>query len=252
MTPQKQQMQDSSPKQSPQTRNNGGKVAKRSRLSFIGLIFAVIVPPIGLILSIVALSQIRSSHLRGKSMAIFGIIWGAIFTLPFAFTLWLFIALGGWGGNDAKKNFQPFIAKMQVAGGKEICDNGDGGFGFDNTQPWYEAYYELPNSPQLTNEIKSDASQFGFPLSENTQLINQLKGIPDNNGDVTDPYGGATFNSKSDYLISHENGDTLTVTINRSTSVPLYCGVGSYGSKKSTGNDSAIVDVYFTLPDRNQ
>lgn len=252
MNPQNQQLQSNTSEQPPQTENPNEAVAKKSQLSLVGLIFAIIVPPIGLVVSIIALLKIRKNNLQGKGKAIFGIIWGAIFTLPFIFLAWLFISLGGLKGNEAKKDAQPFVAQIQKAGGKELCENGDSGYGIDNTQPWYEVYYEIPSDSQLTAEVKADAVQFGYPLAENTGLINKLKGIPDKNGDINEPYGGATFNSKSDYLISSKNGKSLTVTINRETSVPLYCGVSGYGNKKSTGNNDAILDIDFTLPDRNQ
>lgn len=232
--------------------NHNEAAAKHSQLSLIGLILAIILPPIGLVVSITALIKVRRNHLQGKGKAIFGIIWGVIFTLLLLLAAWLLIMPDGLKGNTAKKDAQPFIAQIQKAGGKELCENGDSGYGIDNTQPWYEAYYEIPNTSQLTNMIKADAAQSSYPLAEDTTLINQLKGIPDKNGDISEPYGGATFNPKSDYLISNENGKILTVTIDRETSVPLYCGISGYGNKKSTGDDNAILDIKFTLPNQSQ
>ncbi len=236
-----------------QTENYTAETAKKSQLSLVGLVLAVLAPPIGVVVSIIALIKIRKNNLQGKRKATFGIILGAIFTLPFLFVAWSFIALGGLKGNVAKKDVQPFTAQIQKAGGKELCENGDSGHGFDNAQAWYEVYYKIPNNSQLTNMVKADASQFGYPLIENVGLIDQLKGIPDNNGGISEPYGGATFNPKSDYLISSKDGKSLAVTINREISVPLYCGVSNYGNKEATGEGNAILDIHFNyLPARNQ
>jgi hypothetical protein len=227
-------------------------VLEKSRLILAGIILAILLPPIGLVVSIFALRKIKRNHLPGKGQAIFGIVWGALFTLPFLLLALLFVSFGGLRGNRAKNDAQPFVAQIQKAGGKELCNNGDSGYGIDNTQPWYEVYYEIPSNPQLTAQIKADATQFGYTLTSNTGLINQLKGIPDKNGDIVEPFGRATFNPKADYLISHKDGKIVSVTINRETSLPLYCGGRNYGNKKATGNSNAILDVYFRLTDRNQ
>jgi Domain of unknown function (DUF4190) len=250
MGPQNQTTQSNPSSQQPQPETPPKKDLPNSRLSVAGLILAVLCPPVGLVVSVLALREIKKNYLRGRGRAIFGVIWGAIFTVPFLLLAWLFIALGGWKGNEAKKAAQPFIAQVQKAGGKKICDNGDSGDGIDNTQPWYEVYYELPNSPSLTSDVKAYAASIGYPLAQDTASINQLKGIPDKNGVTTEPDGGATFNPSADYLISNRNGSSLAITINRKTSVALYCGVGDYGAKRSTGNN-AILDIHFTSPDRS-
>lgn len=50
-------------------------------LCIVGFILAFIIPPAGLVLSIVALVQINKSHEKSKGMSIAGIIIGAISTL---------------------------------------------------------------------------------------------------------------------------------------------------------------------------
>ena len=51
---------------------------KYNTLSILSIIFAFIFSPVGLVLGIIALSQIKKSGERGKGLAIFSIIWGAI------------------------------------------------------------------------------------------------------------------------------------------------------------------------------
>jgi hypothetical protein len=249
--PQNQQLQNTITPEQPQPASPIEPIAAKSRLSLVGVILAVVCPPLGLTISIIALAEIEKNHLRGRAWAIFGVIWGIIFTVPLAFILFLVIAGGGLRRNDAEKYVQPFITQIQEAGGRKLCENGDTGFGPDNTQPWYEAYYEIPNSAHLTYTVTTDAAQAGYPLHANTRLANQLKGVPDKNGSLSQPYSGATFNPKADYLIGGRNGRSLTITINRDASVPLYCNSGSYGKKQPTGGSNAILDIFFELPDRN-
>lgn len=224
--------------------NNTGQqvqaqIHNKSKLSLVGLILAILIPPVGLIISIFAFYQIRNNRLQGKDTATLGVLLGSIFTL----ILLLFIISGGLSGlrsNEAKKDVQPFVSQIQMSGGKKICDTGDNGHDIDNTQPWYEAYYELPNSPSLTSEIKQYAAQAGYPLKKDTYSINQLKS---NN---TYGVGTATFNPYSDYLVSNKNGSSLGVTINRKTSVMLPCE-GTKNNKMPTG-DKAIIEIYLLLP----
>ncbi len=218
----------------------------RSKQSIIGFILAFVIPPLGAIISIIAWREIKQKSLRGKKLAVFGTIWGLAFTLPFLFFVWLFIVLGGLKGNGAQSASKPFIAQIKQAGGKKLCDNGDSGYGIDNTTQWYDAYYQIPNSPGLTNEIKGFASQDGYNVTKDTATIYQLQG-------KTDLIPNEQFNSRSDYLIGHNGDKTLTITINRQISVPLYCSnVGTYGQKRATGNDTAILSIHFELPDTSR
>ena len=174
-------------------------------------------------------------------LAIVSIVSVAIFAFPFlTVALWLVTPSKD---NQAEKDIQPFIAQIEKAGGKEICKNGDNGYGISNTHPWYEGYYEMPSTPELTNNIKMYASQTGYALSEDTEGINKLK--------EGTAYGGATFNPKSDYLSSDMSGNRLEITINRETAVKLFCGVSDYGRQMATSNGKVIVNISFTLPHRN-
>lgn len=174
--------------------------------------------------------------------------------LPFILFAWLFIALGAWHGNQAQKDFDPIARQIVDMGGTKLCNNGDSGYGIDNTTPWYQVYYTVPNTSDLTSEVKNIASQQEYQLSTDTNFINQLKGLPEQRGELegvyVTPYGDEQFNPKSDYLIGQSGNKSLKVTINRQTSVALYCGVEDYGKKQPTGSN-AILDFSLTLPDRN-
>jgi hypothetical protein len=50
-------------------------------LSIVGFIFAFLFPPVGFILGIIALSQIKKTNEKGRGLAIAAIVLGAIFFL---------------------------------------------------------------------------------------------------------------------------------------------------------------------------
>jgi hypothetical protein len=226
------------------------------KIAIVGLLLAIFLAPVGFITSIIAWRRIRKHSLGGKKLAIIGTILGALLSLPFLFIAWLFIALGGFQqithGNQAQNDFNPIAAQILKIGGVKLCDNGDSGYGIDNTMPWYQVYYTVPSTSDLTSRVKSIASQQGYQLGVDTNFVNQLKGLPDQSGAFVEPYGGEQFNAKSDYLVGQSGNKSLKVTINRQTSVALYCGVKDYGKQQQPGNSSAIIDFSLTLPDRNQ
>ena len=222
----------------------------KSRLSIVGLVLAILLPPIGLIISVVALNQIRKRHLGGRGRAIFGTVWGAIFTLLILLGAWL---ITGIVNNPAKNDMQPLATRIQAAGGQKLCDDGDSGEGGDNTQPWYEAYYETLDSSNLTSQVEQYAAQSGYTLTPDTGLITELKNVAAG-ANVTDtlPPNEPAYSAKNDYLTANKtNGGELSVTVYRNTSVPLNCGVANYGKLRSTGNNSAIIDMQLTLPSRD-
>lgn len=66
------------------------KVEKTNILSVVGLILSLLIFPIGLIVSIVALVQIKKTGEKGKGFAIAGIVWSciaALFVAGFVFLL---------------------------------------------------------------------------------------------------------------------------------------------------------------------
>lgn len=228
----------------------------RPPIVIIGFILAFIVPLAGLVVSIIARRRVINKSLPGRGLAVAGIVIGGVFTLISAafliISLLAIAALGGFHtGNDAESASKPIVSQIDKIGGKKICSNGDGGHGIDNTTPWYDVYYTVPDSAQLTGEVKHIASGAGYTLSVDHATINQLHGLPDSKGVVTEPYGGEKYNPKSDYLMGKNGNKQLSVTINRQTAVALYCGGGQYGRKQTADNGIAIIDLSFTIPDTN-
>lgn len=230
---------------------NVSNMQKTSKLAVIGLLLAVCIAPVGFITSIIAWHKINKHSLRGKGIAIAGTVIGGLLSLPFLLFTWLFIVLGGWHGNQAEKDVKPMITEVQELGATKLCDNGDSGYSIDNTTPWYQVYYSVPDSSELTEKINSLAANEGYQLHTNSDLVAQLKGLPDQNGVYSQAYGGEQFSPQSDYLIAHASGKTLKVNVYRQAEVALYCSAKDYG-KKESASTNAILDISVTLPDRQQ
>jgi hypothetical protein len=226
---------------------------RKSKLAIAGLVLAFLLPPVGCILSVVALVRIRRWKLGGKGLAIAGTLIGALLMVPGVLLALVFFALGGARANQAEVDFKPIDKQLIELGATKICTNGDNGWGIDNATPWYDIYYQAPDTAGLTDKVSAIATDNGYTLSTNQDFVNQLKGVPDANGDVSAPYGNEQFNPKSDYLKGSKGPNTLTLTINRQASVALYCNSDSikYGEKRDTGSD-AILTFSLTLPDNQR
>jgi hypothetical protein len=219
---------------------------KRSPWTIPGIILAVLIPPIGVIVSLVALLETKKKQLKGKRLSIFGVVWGAVFTLPFVFLIWLIVALGGIGmhglgsfgphSNDATKAAKPIMAQLDQIGGKKICDNGDPGYGIDNWQPWYDVYYRFTDSANLSGQVQEVMRQQGYNV---TRINNQ--------GIYEDVQGYSVQVEGNDW----QNGNTtLSTTLSRHATVALRCK-DDYNRKEPTGDNGAILKMSFSLPDRN-
>lgn len=214
-------------------------------IAIVGVALAFLLPPVGALISIVAWRQAKKQAQR-TALAVAGTVIGIAFTLPIIGVVWLLVSLGWLKGNQAQKEFKPIGAAIQQAGGHKICDNGDTGYGIDNNVPWYEAYYSIPDSDNLTSTVKNIAAEQGYKLSTDNQGVKQLQDSSD-----TALSGDERFNPGSDYLTAKKNHRTLSATVNRHTSLSLHCSSGQYGRQQSTGND-AIIDFDLRLPPTNQ
>ena len=219
-------------------------------LAIIGLICAVILPPIGFLLCIIALFLKRNRSRTGLLFAGAGILISFLLCVVLIYAFWAIAVVGKaifFGvshSNQAQYDFQPIASQIESLGGKKLCDNGDAGYGPDNLRPWYQVYYRISDSASLTNSVEAIAAKQGYHLQADTQLISQLQGA----GSAV-PYGNEHFNPKSDYLIGKNGQNTLSVTINRQASVALYCGVEQYGKQVPTGVSDAILNFDLSLPE---
>jgi hypothetical protein len=133
-------------------------------------------------------------------------------------------SLGGFRTNEAKSAFQPIGHAIESAGGHQLCESGDAGFGPDNTQPWYRVAYQIKSDSALRERLVAIGADNGFALTR--------RATPD------DPTGVR-------FLQGSGNQRTLSVFISSRTS-DLNCG----SSKIASTTGMEFLDVQFTFPSR--
>jgi hypothetical protein len=212
----------------------------------LGFLLSIFIAPAGLALSIITLLELREHKMKGQKLVIAGIVIGSLLTLALVvvvgFVVYALYEVTGSGHtNQAQSDLQPILASVQNLGGRAICDDGDNGYTLDNSQPWYEVYYSVPSTKNLTSEVENISAAKGYRLKVDGDTISQLK---------TGKEQGQQYNASSDYLVSQKDGSSLTIVINRNTSVALNCTSGTYGRLQRT-NSNAIIDFTMTLPSTN-
>ena len=114
-------------------------------------------------------------------------------------------------------------------GGTELCSNGDAGYGPDNAVPWSTAYYLVPESVAVSDDLRKTAARQRYTVTPTAP---------------EDPEGPAPAESFG-------SGDRLRISIYRNADVPLYCSdVAHYGDPHHVEGNDAIVEVSIALPSR--
>jgi hypothetical protein len=153
------------------------------------------------------------------------VIIGASILVPIVAFVSVFVyTLGGFRENTAKSAFQPIGHAIESAGGHQLCESGDAGYGPDNTQPWYHVAYQIPSGSTLRERLVAIGADNGFLLTR--------RATPD------DPTGVR-------FLQGSNNQRTLTVFISSRTS-DLNCG----SSKVTSTTGMEFLEVQFTFPSR--
>lgn len=140
----------------------------------------------------------------------------------------------------------PIFSQIKQLGGSEICNSGNSGYAGgsasnNNPQPWYQAYYWLPSSANLTAEVKKIADRDGYPLNDDEIIASALQS--QGGGVINAPFpGGTAYSPSSSYLIGHTGLITLSIILNRQTDVAVNCS--NFGDIEGTGKKViAIVTV---------
>ena len=198
--------------------------------AYLSIIFALLIPPVGLILGIVAWRKTKKQNLPGATTAQAGVLIGALFSIPFIYVLILLNPLSELGGNQAQKLSTDFTTVIEKWGATQICKSGDSGKGWDNQIPWYNVYYQVPDSQSLVRDIVAESNRMGYRPSNRPGVDN----ITDYTKDIE--------------LVNQSTGANLHVTINRNTTVALECDTGGYGRIQQTDKGKAILLISFSMP----
>ena len=140
-------------------------------------------------------------------------------------------SLGAFRDNVAQDAVTPLANQLTSIGAHQICDEGDAGYSPDNSQPWYKAFYQVPNAASARLDFLDAASSSGFPLVVDNSVSGQS---PDQ-----------TFYTSN--TIKPEWG--LTLVIYRNTTVTPDCLSGGNQKARASGG-GAIYEVDFASPPR--
>jgi hypothetical protein len=151
-----------------------------------------------------------------------------IIGVPAIVLVGIYALLGGFRDNLADDAAQPIGHSIEAVHGRQVCASGDAGFGPDNIQPWYQSYYEVPDSPELEKTLIAAAAKQGYSL---------VRVSPSH---VTKP--------PSQELHAKQLGRDLEVYIYRDKQAQAGCDAGEQ-PRAAAGND--IVLVALTYPFRD-
>ena len=139
-------------------------------------------------------------------------------------------SLGAFRDNVAQDAVAPLANQLTTMGAHRLCDEGDAGYSPDNSQPWYKAFYQVPNAASARLAFLHAAATSGFPLVVDNTVPGQSH--------------EETFISNT---IKPEWG--LTLVIYRNTTVTLDCLSGGNQKVRASGS-GAIYEVDFASPPR--
>ena len=143
----------------------------------------------------------------------------------------LIYALGGFRDNVAQDALAPVTKSIEATGATLICDQGDAGYGPDNVQPWYKAFYQVPDNAPARQAFFAAAAAKGFPMKPNTAVSGQSEHERFWASDISDAQLG------------------ITLVIHRDTTVRPDCPSSSNQAEHTAGV-GAIYEIEFVSPQR--
>ncbi|WP_277011368.1 DUF4190 domain-containing protein [Bifidobacterium aquikefiri] len=124
-------------------------------MSIVGFAISFFIPPVGLILSIVALVQLHRSRERGQGLAVGGVVVGAIFTIFTAILVGLMI----WG--ISMIGSEEYSYEYPSCSGYSCSSDNSGDDSIDSSYLDNALNAEIPAIPAIPADA-IDAAPFGF------------------------------------------------------------------------------------------
>jgi hypothetical protein len=136
--------------------------------------------------------------------------------------------LGQFRDNVAADTAGPIGHSVEALAGHRVCDSGDAGYSPDNTQPWYQGYYEVKDSDSLAATLTADVAKQGYTL------VNQPK------------LEGS--HAPSQLLRARKSGRVIDINIYRGRDATTDCD-STTTHPAAQGN--AVILIAVTYPDRD-
>lgn len=223
----------------PASQNQPQVQPSNTTLGIVGVTLAILLPPVGLVLSIIALIKTRNNPSQGKTTPIIGIVVGSVLSIVlviaavfmFFATLFLNAVTGSGSENIAKTEATAIVAPLNNNQARLVCDDGYSGKGLDSVDPWYTAYYELPGQ-SATRTIIDAAKAQGYTLQEDTTAASQL---------------AKSYDPRNEYMVATKDKYTLQVTIYRTDNVTIDCASMQQNNITPAANND-IAEITLSTP----
>jgi hypothetical protein len=148
--------------------------------------------------------------------------------------------------NYAEEVAKPLEEGLARASGVKKCTLGDAGRVSDNTQPWYNVYYELPVGREGAIEtINKVASDNGYKLSHASKENRGTVPVADQ---YLDNWFYDTVGKQSPYSDLKSGKIELHFTVNNDGPMNLACGNGLESVTINTGANTSAVGIRVGLP----
>jgi len=154
------------PEQPPVNQDTTQPSDKTNTLSIVGLVLAFVAPFIGLIISIISLSQIKKSREQGRGLAIAGIV---ISSIGLVISVGVFIALvtTSFSGVQQKaRDTERSVDIKSLASNLEVY-NQEHGY-YPSFKQLNDDSFRAQNMPQLDKEALRDPQSNSYLLSSTT------------------------------------------------------------------------------------
>lgn len=139
--------------------------------------------------------------------------------------------------NTAEQAAVPIMTALHQAGDRVICEDGDAGYSFDNTEPWYVAYVEVSDADAGRRALLTAAAANGLTL------------VPHDGSALTDP----DFDAASSPVVTSDDGPPrgrLSVLASSRAPVDIDCvgGDAKWGTPEAPKAGGAIYEIMLSEP----
>lgn len=186
-----------------------------------------------MIVALVARSRRKERRSRvSLAIAIPGVVVGVPLL---AVGLYLASLLGVFHENVAQTQAGHAVQAYTSRGATILCENGNNGYGMDNTQPWYVAYLDAPES-----------------LGTRAVARQALKAAGVDGPVVPTPSSSSDQKTPASSIELASPDGTVRLEVARVGKVAQYCGGGiDYGRGNQVKPGRVLVAVSIILPSRN-